>query len=99
MNTILKPKDKKMAFDKKKLVRTSAGIVAGATEHYDYDAGADTVTTKSYFPKDDVLKQGDIVTAISKTIASGLITKFSKTEYVLVADAAGELIAKAIPVA
>lgn len=87
-----------MAFDKKKLVRTSSGIVAGASEHYDYEVGADTITTAKYFPKDDVLKQGDIITGISKTVsAAGILTAFSKTEYVLVADAAGELTAKAIP--
>lgn len=88
-----------MAFDKKKLVRTSSGVVAGAHEHYDYVKGADTVTTKSYFPKNDVLKQGDIVTVIDETITGGIIKKFSTTQYVLVADASGELTATAIPIA
>lgn len=88
-----------MAYEKKRLVRTSAGIVADASEHYDYVTNGDTVTEKSYFPKDDVLKQGDIVTAIAKTVSDGILTAFSKTEYVLVADAEGELTAKTIPVA
>lgn len=72
-----------MAFDIKKLTRTSSDIVEGAIKRYDY-LSSDTITGAGYFPADCGLKAGDIVTKVSITLSSGVITAETETPYYMV---------------
>lgn len=88
-----------MAYLKTKLLHVGGGV-SPLPQRFDYflegENAEDTVTTEAYFPKDDVLKAGDLVTAIKITKSEDLITAYSKTEYYLKADAKGVLTAVAV---
>ena len=83
-----------MAFDFKKLIRTSADIVEGAPKHYDY-VSSDAVTSAGYFPADCGLKATDIVTKVDITVTSGVVTSEVLTPYYISEDS-GVLTASAI---
>lgn len=88
-----------MAYLKTKLLHTGGGV-SSLPQRFDYflegDNESDTVTEAGYFPKDDVLKAGDRVTAIKITKEDDLITAYSSTDYYLKADKDGVLTATAV---
>ena len=88
-----------MSFKRSNIINIS-GDVSNLPRTFQYvldeDTASDTVTTKSYFPKDDVFKPGDRIDVVAITKSSGLVTDRTDTAYVLADDENGELTATAM---
>jgi hypothetical protein len=69
-----------MAYDIKKLYRTSADCVPGDVRHYDY-ISSDAITAAGYFPADSALRGGDIVSKLAITVSAGLVSAVARTDY------------------
>ena len=79
-----------MAYLKKNLVHVGGGY--SELPQLFFYVSDDTVTEAGYFPKDDVLKEGDIVRVLKITKETN-ITAYEAKEYYLKADAQGVLTA------